>query len=89
MRNARDPLLDAFDLPLFFASESTRNTTTTPVQSLLLINSPQLVQYANSLAKEIDGQTKEAAWSKRSLHCGDRFYGREPLSDELTTRWSF
>ena len=30
IRNVRDPLLDVFDLPQFFSSESSRNTTTTP-----------------------------------------------------------
>lgn len=53
MRNQRDPLLDAFDLPAFFSSESSRNTTTTPVQSLMLLNSPQLVKMAESLAKRL------------------------------------
>jgi hypothetical protein len=32
MRNSRDPLLDVFDLPQFFASTATRDTTTSPVQ---------------------------------------------------------
>lgn len=53
MRNDRDPLLDVFDLPAFFASESSRNTTTTPVQSLMLLNSPQLIQHAETLANRL------------------------------------
>lgn len=89
MRNARDPLLDAFDLPLFFASESTRNTTTTPVQSLLLINSPQLVQYANSLAKEIESQSQDAALEQKVNALWRQVYGRAPHSDELNYAMEF
>ena len=57
MRNVRDPLLDVFDLPQFFSSESSRNTTTTPVQSLLLINNPQTLQLASRLADRVTKQT--------------------------------
>ncbi len=53
MRNSRDPLLDVFDLPQFFTSESSRNTTTTPVQSLLLINSPQMLRHASKLTDRV------------------------------------
>ncbi len=53
MRNARDPLLDVFDLPLFFSSESSRNTTTTPVQALMLINSSEMLRFAGLMAENI------------------------------------
>lgn len=68
MRNSRDPFLDVFDLPDFFTSESSRNTTTTPVQSLMLLNSPQLLRYAEALANRVmDGnqdpvQAVEKLW---------------------------
>ena len=56
MRNSRDPLLDAFDAPLWFASASHRDSTTTPIQSLLLFNSQTMLQrsraFAARLAKE-------------------------------------
>lgn len=83
MRNARDPLLDAFDLPLFFSSESVRNTTTTPVQSLLLINSPQLVQYANALAKQVETTAKDATVERKITRLWSQVYGREPSIDEM------
>lgn len=50
-RNSRDPLLDAFDLPLFFSSAQARDTTTTPIQSLLLINSQTMLRHASKLAE--------------------------------------
>lgn len=83
MRNARDPLLDAFDLPLFFSSESLRNTTTTPVQSLLLLNSPQLMQYANALAKQVDAQSKDKAVADKVSLLWRQVYGRSPTAEEL------
>jgi hypothetical protein len=55
MRNDRDPLLDVFDLPLFFASTSSRDTTTSPIQSLLLFNSQKMLQYAGKLAEKMRG----------------------------------
>ena len=53
MRNSADELLETFDLPLFFSSNSSRNTTTTPVQSLLLINSDMMLQHARKLAQRV------------------------------------
>ncbi len=50
MRNQRDPLLDVFDLPLFFSSTAARDTTTSPVQSLLLLNSQMMLNHATKLA---------------------------------------
>ena len=49
MRNSRDPLLDAFDLPQFFSSTPDRDTTTSPVQSLLLLNSQTMLHYAGQV----------------------------------------
>ena len=82
MRNARDPLLDSFDLPLFFSSESTRNTTTTPVQSLMLINSPQLLQYATALARRVEKESVGSDLNTRVVHLWKIVYGREPTEDE-------
>jgi len=54
MRNSRDPLLDAFDLPLFFASAPTRDTTTTPLQSLFLLNSPPMLLRSRAFAARLE-----------------------------------
>jgi hypothetical protein len=58
MRNSSDELLESFDLPLFFSSNSSRNTTTTPVQSLLLINSDMMLQHARKLAQTVTSKSK-------------------------------
>ena len=56
MRNQRDPLLDVFDLPLFFSSTASRDTTTSPVQSLLLFNSQMMLNHAAHLAGHVKRQ---------------------------------
>ncbi len=54
MRNTRDPLADVFDAPLWFSSAASRDTTTTPVQSLLLANSASLRARAQTLAERLE-----------------------------------
>ncbi len=81
MRNARDPLLDAFDLPLFFSSQSYRNTTTTPIQSLLLVNSPEMVRHAKAIANKIEKASSSTLAKIESLW--QLTYGRLPTDNEL------
>ena len=57
MRNNRDPLADVFDAPQWFSSASSRDVTTTPIQSLLLLNSPFMLKRGEALAARV---TKEA-----------------------------
>ncbi len=87
MRNNRDPLLDAFDLPLFFNSTSTRDTTTTPIQSLLLINSPEMLSHARSLAKRASeaspGNSVDDETATRIRNLWQLATGREPSEDQL------
>ena len=80
MRNSRDPLYDVFDAPNWFNSAADRATTTTPVQSLYLINGPYLLQRASIFAKTLlsdspsDTQRVELAYQ--------RAYGRSPTAEE-------
>lgn len=55
MRNTRDPFLDAFDLPDRMTSSPSRNVTTSPSQSLLLINGSWTLDRASEMAKRIFG----------------------------------
>ncbi len=57
MRNSLDPLMAAFDLPQFISSTSDRDATTTPVQSLLLINSQVMLAHAAALAERVHSQS--------------------------------
>jgi hypothetical protein len=88
MRNNRDPLLDVFDLPQFFNSASSRDTTTTPVQSLLLFNSQTMLLRAKALASRLE---KEAGTDDRQVieRAFRLVYGRAPVSDELNTSLEF
>ena len=80
-RNARDPLLDAFDLPDTFSSAADRNRTTTVVQSLLMINGDWPLKRAEMMAarlRSMDLRTPdeavEGAWKLA--------YGRKPTDSE-------
>ncbi len=53
IRNTRDPVLDVFDVPEGFASMSQRNVTTTPTQSLLMINSKWTLDRARAFASRL------------------------------------
>jgi len=52
-RNTRDPLLELFDSPESFISTSQRNVTTTPMQALLMVNSPFMLRQADALANRL------------------------------------
>ncbi|WP_437187732.1 DUF1549 domain-containing protein [Planctomicrobium sp. SH668] len=91
MRNSRDPLLDAFDLPQFFSSASSRDTTTSPIQSLLLINSQVMIRHADVLAKRVLSETEEV--NPEIHHLIDRLwwtvFGRSPTDREVQAARQF
>ena len=53
LRNTHDPLLEAFDAPESFSCVAERNVTTTPTQSLLMINHDWPVQRARAFANRL------------------------------------
>ena len=67
MRNNRDPLADVFDAPQWFSSASSRDVTTTPIQSLLLLNSPFMLKRGELLAARVaqEAPGDEAAQIRR------------------------
>ncbi len=81
LRNSPDELLDSFDLPLFFSSSASRNTTTTPVQSLLLINSELMLGHARKLASSIRSESGDV--SAQVTRVWNWVYGRQPTDFEL------
>jgi Protein of unknown function (DUF1549)/Protein of unknown function (DUF1553)/Planctomycete cytochrome C/Concanavalin A-like lectin/glucanases superfamily len=87
-RNARDPLLDAFDLPDSFSSAADRNRTTTVMQSLMMINGDWPLKRAETMAARLrnmnlksNDQILEAAWNLA--------YGRPPTAPERTAATTF
>ncbi len=89
MRNTRDPLLDVFDVPFWFQSASSRDTTTTPVQSLLLINSQFLLHRAQAFAERVQrdiGSTDDSQFIARAYQLA---FCRPPTDSELTAARKF
>jgi len=90
MRNSRDPLLDAFDLPQFFSSTSSRDTTTSPVQSLLLINSQTMLTHATNLAKRIPAKADENDQATQRIEkLWNTVLGRGPTDAEIQDATAF
>ncbi len=88
MRNSRDPFTDVFDAPQWFSSASSRPTTTTPVQSLLLVNSAFMLQrgraFAARLEKLAPGDTNKQIETAYRLA-----FGRAPSDDETKAATAF
>ena len=53
VRNSRDPLLEVFDSADGFASTDRRHVTTTPTQSLLMLNGPWPLARARAMASRL------------------------------------
>jgi hypothetical protein len=87
MRNSPDQLLNSFDLPQFFSSNSTRNTTTTPVQSLLMFNSDLMLGFGRKLAAQL--RTEASDLSLQVELAWRRVYGRKPTLTELKASLAF
>jgi hypothetical protein len=88
MRNSRDPLLEVFDAPQNFFSAAQRDTTTTPVQSLMLINSQYMLQRAQAMAARLQ---KSGAKSDDELTAMayKLAFGRAPTSSERSAAATF
>ncbi len=81
MRNTRDPLADVFDAPQWFTSAASRDTTTTPVQSLLLVNSAALRTRGRAFAARLEQSAPSDAASQIRLSYQMAF-GREVTAAE-------
>lgn len=88
MRNTRDPLFDVFDAPLWFNSASSRDTTTTPVQSLMLINSQMMLQRSRALRDRLMKEEPQDD-DKRLMLAYQLTFGRSPTTEEMASAKSF
>jgi hypothetical protein len=88
MRNTRDPFLDVFDLPEGFTSTSRRNITTTPVQSLTMINGKFTLERARALAQRLlaGGNVEHADQIEAAFR---EVLGRQPRAEERELAASF
>ncbi len=87
MRNERDALLDVFDLPLFFTSTSSRDTTTSPVQSLLLFNSQIMMNHGLTFADHLQSLSGETHDTLQTLW--KSALGRLPTAAEVADAQNF
>jgi len=87
IRNTRDPFIESFDAPDAFSSSATRNSTTTPTQSLLMINGQMPLQRAEAFAARLQksGGTPEQKIAKAYALA----FGREPIRLELENALKF
>lgn len=96
MRNERDSLLDVFDLPLFFSSTSSRDTTTSPIQSLLLLNSQMMMNHAVRFAEYVAGEAgmqdsrgEDTVSENVVTRLWQRAFSRQPTEPEVETTREF
>lgn len=87
-RNSKDPMIGGFDAPLGFASAPDRLSTTTPNQSLMLVNGDFSRKRAAAFAKRIlQGKTQVEAEDIRQAYL--LVYGREALTSEVESALAF
>jgi mono/diheme cytochrome c family protein len=84
-RNSPDPLLAAFDFPDRIQSAGERHRTTTPMQALLLLNSPWAQEQARAIARALGSHTDSEF--VRMLH--RRLFGREASAAEVAEAEGF
>jgi hypothetical protein len=87
-RNTRDALIGGFDAPLRFASAPTRLATTSPTQSLFLVNSDWAIQRSIALAKQLL-QTRDKVDAEVITKAFEVIYGRQPSTREIEMALGF
>jgi len=86
-RNTRDPLFDVFDGPDGFSSTPIRNVTTTPTQSLLMMNGDWPLKRAAAFAARLRKETQDPAEQIRRAYL--LAYGRPPKPAEASAMQAF
>ncbi len=87
-RNTRDDMIGGFDAPSRFSSAPTRLATTSPTQSLMLVNSEWTIERARIFAERLLKQTPHPG--PKTIHNAYKIaYGRMPDTDEVEQALSF
>ncbi len=87
-RNTSDPMMGEFDSPSGFSSTPNRVPTTTPLQSLLLVNGEWSLSRAEAFAKRL--LTKNPDFGPDQVREAYLIaYGREPLTEEIDASLAF
>jgi len=87
-RNTPDELIGAFDAPAGFSSTANRVSTTTPTQSLQLVNGEWTMKRAEAFAKRLLADAKEPD-SETVRRAFQLAYAREATGEEIAASLSF
>ncbi len=87
IRNTPDPLLDSFDAANGLNSVSVRDTTTTPTQSLLMINGDFVLNRAKKMVERIKGS--QSTIDEFVIAAIYSAWGRRPSEVELNAAFQF
>ena len=87
-RNTRDPLLEVFDAPDGYLSVPQRNSTTTPIQALLMINGDWMLGCAQALADRVR-KTEVSSDESQAEQVYKFVFGRSPTQRERLLTRSF
>jgi len=82
VRQEREPTFGVFDCPDFNQTVPSRSRSTTPLQSLSLLNSPFVLQQAGRLAKRLRHEAGADTRAQVARAC-QLALGREPTREEL------
>ncbi|MCI0359569.1 MAG: PSD1 and planctomycete cytochrome C domain-containing protein [Planctomycetaceae bacterium] len=87
LRNKQDATLDVFDVPDGQSSAPVRNVTTTPTQSLYMINGPWMMVRAKELARRLGDSS--STLDQRVTAAYRAAFSREPTAGELRSALEF
>ncbi|MCA9065128.1 MAG: DUF1553 domain-containing protein, partial [Planctomycetaceae bacterium] len=87
-RGGRNPFLDTFDCPDPSVTTPQRPETTTPLQSLALMNNPLMFQMADSFAKHVERQHASDVGQQIQLAC-ETAYARPAGAEETAAAQRF
>lgn len=88
IRNTPDPVLHAFDAPSGFESAPDRLQTTTPTQSLMLVNNKWPLQRARAFARRLLGE-KSLVTDAEIKQAFQLAYSRNPSAEETEMAMGF
>ncbi len=88
-RNNPDEFLSRFDAPPGFQSVAKRETTNTPLQSLLMINGEWPLQRSKTIAARLVKDNPAASRSELAENAFSTVYGRDPEPEEITSATAF
>src|SRR5262249_8761087 len=88
LRNRQEPTLDAFDAPDGIFTTPLRNVTTTPTQSLFMINGPWTMQRAKAFARRLNRESSQTL-DQRVATAYAFAFGRPPTAAETADALRF